>query len=56
MARDRSAPASRAGDRFEILARDSILLADADCLEFPRAHKTAHGAHMQAQSLRDLLQ
>jgi hypothetical protein len=42
--------------RFELFARDTILLADADCLEAPGANISAHGSHVKPKPLGDLVE
>ncbi len=43
-----------AGERFEIRARDSVLLADSNRLESTFAHVVAHRLHVQVQPCRDI--
>src|SRR5690349_17137417 len=43
------------GERFQILARDAVLLADPDRLQLSIAHIVAHGPDMQAEEVRYLL-
>jgi hypothetical protein len=62
-ARSLGAPTPRNGlacmagsdNRFELLARDAILLADANRLEAPSANIGAYGSHMKPEPLGDLL-
>jgi hypothetical protein len=54
--RNRLACLAGAGDRFELFARDTILLAEADCLEAPSADVGTHGSHVEPKPLGDLVE